>query len=393
VPFDGLATADIGVGTTYAGGTRGNAGDDPLAALLPCGNQGGFRFAREKGTGAYRLALLYTSGNDPDWPDRLDLETGLLTYFGDNKRPGASLHDTPRGGNRLLRFVFDAIHAIPPQRAEVPPFFVFRRVPSQAGRDVEFLGLAVPGAKDIIGSSDLVALWRTSDGQRFQNYQATFTVLDAASVPRAWIGELVAGEPLGTHCPPAFRRWVEHGSYLPLEAPRTIQFRSPAEQQPDPGDAELVRAVYEHFKPDPYAFEACAMELWKMLARESVTQLTATRRSVDGGRDAVGLYSLGPMGDRIHLDFSLEAKCYRLDHGVGVRDVARLISRLRHRQFGVFVTTSYVGPQAYRELREDGHPVVVICARDIGQLLRQHGVGTLEKAKAWLEESFTQPAS
>src|SRR6185312_825265 len=156
---------------------------------------------------------------------------------------------------------------------------------------------AVPGAKDVSGASDLVALWRTTEGQRFQNYQATFTLLDTPRIPRAWIVELAEGEPLAAHCPDAFRRWVERGTYSPLEAPRTIQFRSPAEQQPEPGDVALVDTVYAHFKPDPYAFEACAMELWKMLAQESVTQLTATRRTVDGGRDAVGLYSLGPRGD------------------------------------------------------------------------------------------------
>ena len=35
---------------------------------------------------------------------------------------------------------------------------------------------------------------------------------------------------------------------------------------------------------------------------------------------------------------------------VGVREVSRLISRIRHRQFGVLVTTSVVGRQAYEEV-------------------------------------------
>ena len=112
----------------------------------------------------------------------------------------------------------------------------------------------------------------------------------------------------------------------------------------------MVDAVHRHFSPDPHRFEDCAVELWRMLAEDAVTTITATRRSVDGGRDAFGLYSIGPPGDRVHLDFSLEAKCYALKHGAGVRELARLISRLRHRQFGVFVTTSYVREQAYREL-------------------------------------------
>jgi hypothetical protein len=391
VPFEQLPTADLQLGAVYAGGTHGNASDDPMARLLPCGNQGGFRFKGERKTHSYRIALLYTSGADPDWPDALDVETGLFTYFGDNKRPGASLHETPRGGNELLRFAFGALHSHPPRRNLVPPFFVFRKLGIGAGRDVEFLGLAVPGGKDVDAANDLVAIWRTSQGQRFQNYRATFTVLDIASISRAWIAELEAGEPLARHCPDPFRRWAERGTYTPLEAPRTTEFRSIADQAPEPRDAALVTTLYEHFSPDPHAFEACAMELWRMLAKESVSRITATRRSADGGRDAFGLYSIGPAGDRIHLDFSLEAKCYGPSHGAGVRDVARLISRLKHRQFGVFVTTSYVGPQAYKELRDDRHPVVVMCGRDIGELLRQHGLGSVEAVRTWLVTTFGEP--
>jgi Restriction endonuclease len=93
-----------------------------------------------------------------------------------------------------------------------------------------------------------------------------------------------------------------------------------------------------------------------MYAPTSDYSLTAPSR--DGGRDAYGYYKLGSEADPIRLDFALEAKCYGPDNGVGVRELSRLISRLRHRQFGVLVTTSYLAPQAYEELRDDDHPVV-----------------------------------
>jgi len=120
VPFNSLSAVDLVVGAIYEGGTSGNASDDPMARLLPCGNQGGFRIRGQRSTHSYRMALLYTSGADPDWPDALDPETGLFTYFGDNKQSGSQLHDTRRGGNELLRFSFDAIHANPPARHQVP---------------------------------------------------------------------------------------------------------------------------------------------------------------------------------------------------------------------------------------------------------------------------------
>jgi hypothetical protein len=114
----------------------------------------------------------------------------------------------------------------------------------------------------------------------------------------------------------------------------------------------------------------------------------ATRRSADGGRDAYGWYYIGPGSDRIRLEWSLEAKLYGPTTSVGVRDTARLISRLRHREFGVFVTTSFLTKQAYEELRGDQHPVVVITARDIADLLKQHGHSTPVEIRAWLGAKF-----
>jgi hypothetical protein len=113
-----------------------------------------------------------------------------------------------------------------------------------------------------------------------------------------------------------------------------------------------------------------------------------TRPWRDGGRDAVGQYPLGPRADRINLDFALEAKCYAPTTGVGVADVSRLIARLRPRNFGVFITTSYVGDQAYEEVRTDQHPVVFICGRDIVEAFRKEGYGSVEAVKAWLTSNF-----
>ncbi|WP_298672548.1 restriction endonuclease [uncultured Sphingomonas sp.] len=71
----------------------------------------------------------------------------------------------------------------------------------------------------------------------------------------------------------------------------------------------------------------------------------------------------------IQVDFALEAKCHAIASGLGVKVLSRLISRLRHRQFGMLVTTSFLTDQAYGELVEDGHPIVVCAGGDIAQLL------------------------
>jgi hypothetical protein len=386
--FDQLDSTDLHVEGVYEGGRAGNAGDDPIGKLLPVGNQGGFRFAGSLRNDDLRLVVLYTSGLDPDWPDTLDVETGLFTYFGDNRSPGKELHDTSRGGNAILRRCFDRVHGRPTERGKIPPFLIFNKASPAAGRDVRFLGLAVPGAEDVQPADDLVAIWRTSEGQRFQNYRATFTILDVATVSRRWLAEVLAGNLHGASCPSVYRNWVGQAKYSPLEAPRAIQYRTKDQQAPSSAkDLELLRVLYEYFADDPYEFEACAVELWRMQAGESMTYV-ATRRSADGGRDAYGWYHVGPSADRIRLEWSLEAKLYSPGNGAGVKETSRLISRLRHREFGVFVTTGYVARQAYEEMRRDRQPVVVICGRDIVALLRRHGHSTPSALSGWLRGSF-----
>lgn len=62
------------------------------------------------------------------------------------------------------------------------------------------------------------------------------------------------------------------------------------------------------------------------------------------------------------------------NNGVGVKQMSRLISRIRYRQFGVLITTSYVDKQAYQEVVEDGHPILVVTATDIARILRMNSI-------------------
>lgn len=98
----------------------------------------------------------------------------------------------------------------------------------------------------------------------------------------------------------------------------------------------------------------------------------------------MGKVQLGRDRASIGVTFALEAKCYS-DKGVGVSDVSRLISRIRYREFGILVTTTYLATQAYKEIVEDGHPVVIVCAKDIVTLLKEEGYATLGEVERWLD--------
>ena len=54
--------------------------------------------------------------------------------------------------------------------------------------------------------------------------------------------------------------------------------------------------------------------------------------------------------------------------------MSRLISRIRYRQFGVLITTSYVDSQAYQEVVEDSLPILVVTATDIARILRVNSI-------------------
>lgn len=219
VPFDQLGHSDLVLDAVYAGGSSGHSGDDALARLLPgTGNQEGSG-TLTTGQGAVRLAVLYTSGGEVDWPDYLDIETGTFTYYGDNRTPGKGLHETPRRGNVLLRDAFDYSHGTALDRgARVPPFLLFEKARPK-GRAVRFRGLLAPGGPTLASDDELAAIWRSTKGKRFQNYRSRFTVLDVERVPRSWIAHVLGGgDVLGGECPQAWKTWVQGRVYRPLLA-------------------------------------------------------------------------------------------------------------------------------------------------------------------------------
>jgi len=374
-----LSQVDLIVDAVYAGYKTERGGmADPLVPLVGVSRQGGFRY---RGTRASPTVLVLTSNlAEPEWPDQLDETTGTFIYYGDNRHPGQLLHDTSRFGNQLLRQIFDWAHL--GQRHLVPPILVFTK--EATGRSFRFRGLAVPGSPVLEATEDLVALWKTSEGQRFQNYKAVFTILDEAAISRAWV-HAVGQRNTGCTAPATWGAWLATGGIRPLIAPRSVIVRSRAEQLPrTPDDQALLEVIIQRYKSNPHGFEACAGALTRFLL-PSVSRLDLTRPWRDGGRDGIGQLRLGCGAASIQVDFALEAKCYGATNAVGVREVSRLISRIKHREFGVLMTTSHIDRQAYQEVVDDGHPVILTAGRDIVALLRTAGLQTPLQVDGWLD--------
>lgn len=377
-----LNTVDLMVDEVYGGSRNGNASDDPLPKLLGVDNGAGFRHLGQRpSVNTLKLLVLKTSFADPNWPDALDSENGTFVYYGDKRDPG-DLHETPRQGNLMLRNLFDEAHQHQ-HSSNFPPILLFGNAGTY--RDVRFIGLAVPGAVGMGADDDLVAVWRTTnDGVRFQNYKATFTVLDVPVIHRTWINDIQNGKTiLSPYAPKAWLDWIDGRKFMPLKSVPANAVRS--KQQQIPGTVELnayIKLIHDFYSDDPYAFERCAMELARLFM-PAIRTWELTRPWRDGGRDALGTYRIGHGAGAIDVDFAMEAKCYGLNNGVGVKPLSRLISRLRHRQFGILVTTSYLDLQAYQELVQDAHPVVVIASGDIAAKLKER-FGSLDNVRTWL---------
>lgn len=384
---ENLSEVDLLIDQVYGGSRNGNHSDEFLPKLLNVDNGAGFRYLGSPRTqpSTLKILVLNTNFSDPDWPDSLDKENGLFIYYGD-KRGAGELHDTPRQGNETLRNIFEYLHT-PGTNTSFPIILLFGKAGKY--RDARFLGLAVPGAKDMSSDEDLTAVWRiTEDGVRFQNYRAIFTVLDVNKVSRAWINDVQKGNALTSeHAPKVWLDWISKRKYKPLQAEVSKKIRD-RKQQTDMTEEELavINELHRRFSGDDRAtdFEAVAAKIVEFYM-PNAHKITLTKPWRDGGRDALGKYRIcsGPGG--IDVDFAIEAKCFALNQSVGVKHVSRLISRLRHRQFGVIVTTSYIGSQAYKEVVHDEHPVVVICAVDIAKLLLEK-FSYIDRILIWLDK-------
>lgn len=224
IPFEKLASSDLIVDAIHEGEAGSQLSGEALSATIPgIGNLGGFRFG---GRGEdKRVVILFTTGEDEEWPDEIDTSTGRFIYFGDNKAPGKSLLQGTKGGNKVLKHVFGLAHQGREGRRRVPPFFIFEKSPTSVCKlSFRFKGLAVPGAEGLDVESDLEVVLGSKDGEAFENYRSTFTILDEKIIHRRWVEDVLSGNPFTEAAPKAWIDWIENGTYTPLISDSGDQF-------------------------------------------------------------------------------------------------------------------------------------------------------------------------
>lgn len=389
VKFNDLRKSNLIVDTIYEGGTTGNKKSEVLSKLMHVSNSGGFRKCKKNVNGKkikeVAYVCIFSTGEELEWRDELDRTLGRFTYWGDNRIAGNPICKTSLGGNAFLQDIFNNNSL--GLRKKVAPVFVFQKA---GGNDMIFLGLAVPGDVRMRPQDSLVAVWAQNNEGRYQNYKSIFTILDVSEIDRRWLHDLEYNDGYASeYAPKVWKKWVDKGTYTPLITEKNpIQYRRKNEQIPSPSSEEfkMLKTIIDYFS-DPYDFEECACKIAQIMD-PNIIQISTTRRVRDGGRDANGKYRVGNLSNGIELDFALEAKRYDINNSVGVKETSRLISRIKNRQFGIIVTTSYVGDQAYKEIIEDQHPIIIISGKDIVEILMNAGISTTTLVEDWLKANF-----
>ena len=370
-----------------------------LSKLLGVKNQGGFRYLGK--TETPNLVILFTSGEDIYWRDELDSSVGLLLYYGDNKTPGTDLHKTKLHGNEILRYVFELASSNDVnKRKRIPPILVFKKT---TGRDVKFLGLAVPGIKGKPNKDWLTAVWGCNkNGDRFQNYKAYFTILNTSTgsdyqsgfgINLAWINDIEVGNAFNSiHAPIEWKKYILKENYSVLVSKKEKFIKTKEEQLPDDNNKmEMLKCLQQYFysKDRGYSFEKFAADLTQYMD-SAVVDINVTRPYKDGGLDAEGRYRIFQnVENTVYVEFYLQAKCYKPTNAVVVSDTARLISRIKDRQFGIMFTTSYVATQAYEEILKDGHPIVIINGKNIIEyIFNELEIRTILDLEKWLLSNY-----
>lgn len=381
-----------------------NLSAEVLSKLLGVKNQGGFRYLGK--TEAPNLVILFSSGEDVYWQDEMDNSLGIFLYYGDNKTPGNDLHKTNLHGNEILRYIFNlAASDDEVIRRNIPPILVFKKA---GGRDVKFLGLAVPGIKGKPNKDWLTAVWGCNkNGDRFQNYKAFFTILNTSSgsqdekgagINLAWLNDIENDKAYDSiYAPKAWKSYIKKKKYVALlSSIKPYKFAKEDQLPQDILKSKMLETLQQYFikKDNGYSFEQFAADIVESLD-DAVVNIETTRQYKDGGFDAEGRYKIfKTVENSVFVEFYMQAKCYAANNPVTVTDTARLIARIKNRQFGIMVTTSYIADQAYKEVLEDGHPVVFVNGKNIiDYLFNECEIRSIDNLNKWLELHYGDESS
>lgn len=190
-----------------------NFSDSVLPPLMEVKNQGGFRPIGEcKNNFDIKYVVLYSNGSNAYWNDKLDVEKGTYTYYGDNDKPNNPLLNTNLYGNKILKKSFELSKGNKQDKKRIPPFFLFENNKDEKG--VKFVGLLVPGHKEGISENDLVVEKIETKEGIIENYKSTFSIIDINDgINLRWLLDLKNGNGYESeYAPINWKKWIDNNT-------------------------------------------------------------------------------------------------------------------------------------------------------------------------------------
>ncbi len=344
------------------------------------------------------------------WLDEVNLDTGFVRYFGDNK-PELGRPAEMAPGNRVLLDEM-GMYASDDEstRSKAAPLLLFRNLGNRGGEPLtEFLGFGL-----IREAHRVTQLHR---GRSFSNYAFDCVLFRGEESSEGneflsigWIDERrdphSPEDAVNRLAPQAWKTWVREGaSAIDDSSVRRHLIRAdvwPYEDQVPEQESPLGRVlaeVYEHYGGNyKHGFQALAsLATQLVLDTPGVTfyQGWITPVGPDGGVDFVQRLDLGQGFASTKLVVLGQAKCRKpwpRGSGVSAEDLARVVARLRRGWIGAYVTTSYYTDAAQRELIEDEYPIVLIHGWRLAQATEQIrdalGHSTVKALLEWADEAY-----
>ena len=344
------------------------------------------------------------------WLDEVDLETGFVRYFGDNKPELARPAELAPGNRTLLDEMDHYSSDDPSVRSTAAPLMFFRNLGNKTGEPLtEFLGFGV------IREAHRVT--QLHKGRSFSNYAFDCVLLRGDETADGvehlsidWLDERrdpeIADTRANDGAPRSWKLWVAGGPpSLEAAAVRRSLIPEdvlPYEEQVPPSDSPLGKVlaqVYKHYEGNyKHGFQALAsLATQLVLDSPGVAYHSGwiTPVGPDGGVDFVQRVDLGQGFASTELIVLGQAKCRKpwpKGSGVTAEDLARVVARLRRGWIGAYVTTSYYTDSAQKELILDEYPIILVhgwrLAQATEQLRDSLGHGSVGELLLWADEAY-----
>ncbi|MGZ8599065.1 MAG: restriction endonuclease [Actinomycetota bacterium] len=350
-------------------------------------------------------------GHRLPWLDEVDLDSGFIRYFGDNK-PELQLPSENAPGNKVLLSEMNlSASSERSDRLRAAPLLFFTNLGNASGGVMtQFLGFG------LVRTAHRVT--QLHKRRSFTNYAFDCVLFrgeeDAAgreALDVAWIDarrdSRVDDDDVVKFASRSWRLWLDQGA-LGLADPRVrrVVLRGDVQTYGDqvpPRDSNLGRvldAVYRRYDGNyKHGFQALAALVTELVIGEPGLKYHegwVTPVGPDGGVDFVQRVDLGRGFSSTKLVVLGQAKCRkpwpRATNNVSAEELARVVARLRRGWIGAYVTTSFFTEVAQREMLLDEYPIVLVPGQKVAEKTEELrdtlGYSTVDELLDWVDGAY-----